>query len=133
MRLRHIVAVVFAIAIALGSAYYAKPQAEERRRLHTVATAYCQKGLTKNGTPVHHGVIAADPELLPLGSIVRVEVPIATRATGIYTVDDTGSAVKGHRIDIYMESCARAKRFGRRAATVEVLDRAEPIPAVATK
>ena len=133
MRVRHIVAVIFAIALAAGGAYRGTPQAEERRRLHTVATAYCQKGLTKSGTPVRRGMIAADPELLPLGSVVRVEVPLATRATGIYTVDDTGGAVKGHHIDIYMPSCARAKRFGRRVAVVEVLDRGKPLPTVATK
>lgn len=133
MRFRHLTAVTIAATLALGSAYHATPQAKERRRLHIVATAYCQKGLTKNGTPVHHGVIAADPEVLPLGSVVRVEVPIATRATGIYTVNDTGSGVKGHRIDIYMTSCARAKRFGRRAATVEILDGGQPLPVVATK
>jgi 3D (Asp-Asp-Asp) domain-containing protein len=133
MRVRHLLAVAFATTLALGGAYRAQPQAEERRRLHIVATAYCQKGMTRSGTPVHRGVIAADPEVLPLGSIVRVEVPLATRATGIYTVGDTGESVKGHRIDIYMPSCVHAKRFGRRVAIVAELERSGPLPAVATK
>ena len=133
MRVRPLVAIAFAVLLAIGGTFGTQPQAEERHRLHTVATAYCQKGLTRNGNPVRRGVIAADPDVLPLGSVVRVEVPVATRATGIYTVDDTGGAVKGHRIDIYMQSCARAKRFGRRVATVEVLKRGERLPVVATK
>jgi len=124
MGVRPVVAVAFALALALGASAPAV-QAVPRHRLRTIATAYCQKGLTKNGHPVRRGVIAADPAVLPLGTIVRVEVPVTTRASGIYTVDDTGGAVKGHRIDIYMPSCARARRFGRRVSIVEVLTRAE--------
>jgi len=125
MGVRPLVAVAFALTLGLGVASAPPVQAAPRHRLHIIATAYCQKGLTKNGHPVRRGVIAADPAVLPLGSIVRIEVAVATRASGIYTVDDTGGAVKGHRIDIYMPSCARAKRFGRRATIVEVLKPAE--------
>ena len=41
--------------------------------------------------------------------------------SGIYTVRDTGSAVKGRRIEIFMQSCTRAKRFGRRPVLVKVV------------
>jgi 3D (Asp-Asp-Asp) domain-containing protein len=63
---------------------------------------------------------AADPKLLPLGSVVRIEgVPAAYE--GIYTVLDTGPEVQGRELDIYMWSCFEALDFGRRRAAVTVL------------
>ena len=43
--------------------------------------------------------------------------------SGVYTVADTGRAIKGREIDIYIENDKEARRFGRRAIQVEVLDR----------
>jgi hypothetical protein len=65
------------------------------------------------------GVAAADPSLLPVGSVIQVgaESPYA----GIYSILDTGPAVQGREIDIYMWSCHDALRFGRRAVDVVVL------------
>jgi len=94
-------------------------------RLLAKATAYCDRGLTKDGTPVHEGVIAADPRVLPLGSVVHLQVPELS-LSGTFTVRDTGSAVKGRIVDIFMWSCRRAKWFGRRDAIVRVLTRGEP-------
>src|SRR4051794_5836826 len=37
-----------------------------------VATAYCVKGQTASGLKVRSGIIAADPRILPIGSIVRI-------------------------------------------------------------
>jgi len=34
---------------------------------------------------------------------------------------DTGSAIKGRDLDIFMASCARARRFGKRVVLVRVL------------
>jgi 3D (Asp-Asp-Asp) domain-containing protein len=65
-------------------------------------------------------VIAADPRVLPVGSIVRI---LDGPTTGIYTVMDTGSAIKGRRIDVYLPSCAHAKKFGRRMVTAIVIRR----------
>jgi 3D (Asp-Asp-Asp) domain-containing protein len=42
---------------------------------------------------------------------------------GDYTVQDEGAAVKGHRIDIFIPDCARAKQFGRQRVTVLLLDK----------
>ena len=43
--------------------------------------------------------------------------------TGIYTVMDTGGDIKGRRIDVYIPSCARAKKFGRRTVSMLVMRR----------
>jgi len=59
-----------------------------------VATAYCVKGQTASGLKVRSGIIAADPRILPIGSIVRI---VAGDQSGIYSVLDTGPLVTGRR------------------------------------
>jgi 3D (Asp-Asp-Asp) domain-containing protein len=88
------------------------------------ATAYSIEGRTRSGTPTREGVVAADPSVLPLGS--RIRVHDAGEYDGEYVVRDTGAAVKGREIDIYLRNDAEAKRFGRRTVKVEVLERGEP-------
>jgi 3D (Asp-Asp-Asp) domain-containing protein len=85
------------------------------------ATAYCHGTITKSGTRVGPGVIAADPAVLPLGTAVRIS-GIADAYDGVYVVLDTGSAIRGRRIDVYMPNCREAVRFGRRPAEVTVID-----------
>lgn len=95
----------------------APPRAGETIRV--TATAYCQDGKTKSGAPTRAGIVAADPRVLPVGSVLRVESPGAH--AGIYTVMDTGGAVDGRKIDIFMPDCARAKKFGRQTLRIRVL------------
>lgn len=100
-------------------------EAAQRHRAHHVslsssrfsATAYCRKGRTESGLRSAPGILAADPRVLPIGSVVRINGP----AAGVYTVMDTGSRVKGHRIDIFIANCTTAKRFGRRSLSVRLL------------
>lgn len=82
-----------------------------------VATAYCLRGRTASGSMVRQGIIAADPRVLRLGTKVNLG---AGGHSGNYTVTDTGGKIKGKRIDIWMASCADARRFGRRTVTVNV-------------
>lgn len=84
-----------------------------------VATAYCRGRVTASGEGVRPGVIAADPAVLPLGSVVRING--LDSYNGTYTVLDTGPAVRGYRIDLYMVDCSAARRFGRRTADVSVV------------
>lgn len=83
-------------------------------------TAYCTGTVTKSGARVRAGMAAADPRILPLGSTVLVEGQ-GPDYDGIYTVMDTGSAVKGRILDLYLGDCAGAKEFGRREMTVTVI------------
>jgi 3D (Asp-Asp-Asp) domain-containing protein len=89
-------------------------------RLTFAATAYCKGMVTAAGTAVKAGVAASDPSLLPLGSIVELDVDDG-RYDGIYSVLDTGPSVQGREIDIYMWSCHEALRFGRRSVRLTVL------------
>jgi 3D (Asp-Asp-Asp) domain-containing protein len=82
------------------------------------ATAYSLYGKTASGRRVSKGLIAADPRVLPLGTLVRLD---AGAYSGEYVVADTGSAVRGKRIDIWTPSSREAMRFGRRTVKLTVL------------
>jgi 3D (Asp-Asp-Asp) domain-containing protein len=85
-----------------------------------VATAYCLGTTTASGVRVRRGLVAADPVVLPLGSVIRVQQ--SGLYDGVYTVMDTGPKVKGHHVDLFIESCAAAKRFGRRTVRVSIVN-----------
>ncbi|MBI4444593.1 MAG: 3D domain-containing protein [Acidobacteria bacterium] len=82
------------------------------------ATAYSIAGITFSGVRVAEGIVAADPEILPIGSVIEVR---ADDYSGIYTVLDTGSLVQGRHIDIYLRDTQQAIEFGRRPVKVRVL------------
>jgi 3D (Asp-Asp-Asp) domain-containing protein len=89
-------------------------------RLLFSATAYCKGTTTASGVNVRSGIAAADPDLLPVGSVIQVDAPGA-RYDGVYTVMDTGPRVQGRHLDLYMWSCHEALRFGRTAIRIVVL------------
>ena len=62
-------------------------------RLAFAATAYCKGQLTFSGVNVQRGVTAADPALLPIGSVVQLDLK-DDRYTGIYTVLADGDPVR---------------------------------------
>lgn len=82
------------------------------------ATAYCVSGITKSGVPTAPGLVAADPKVIPLGSMIYVESPLMS---GVYQVLDTGELVKGKIIDIFIPSYDKCVEFGRRMVKVKVL------------
>lgn len=89
-------------------------------RLRFRATAYCKGTTTASGTAIRTGIAAADPALLPVGSVIQVE-SLGPRYNGIYTIMDTGPKVRGRQIDIYMWNCNEALAFGRRTMHLQVL------------
>lgn len=92
------------------------------RELGFTATSYCDQGTTFSGVPAGLGVAAADPAVLPQGSVIRLRFgePWAV-LDGVYVVLDTGAAVRGRRLDVWLPSCAASVQFGRRPSSVEVL------------
>ena len=89
-------------------------------RLQFQATAYCKGETTASGVGVRTGIAAADPAILPVGSVVRLETP-NPRYSGVWTVMDTGPAVRGRSVDLYLWSCKEALQFGRRKVRLTVL------------
>jgi 3D (Asp-Asp-Asp) domain-containing protein len=84
------------------------------------ATAYCKGSTTASGVVARTGVAAADPTLLPVGSVVNIDAGDA-RYSGVYTVMDTGPRVQGRVLDLYLWSCHEALSFGRKEVQVTVL------------
>lgn len=78
------------------------------------AVAYHLPGRTASGLPVGVGVIAVDPNVIPLGT--RVFVP----GYGPAVAADVGTAIKGNIIDLWMPSTAQARAWGRRTVTITV-------------
>ena len=89
-------------------------------KLSFAATAYCKGLVTAAGVAAQSGVAAADPTLLPLGSIVQIDAP-ESQWDGIYSILDTGPAVQGREVDLYMWSCHEALKFGRRPVHLTVV------------
>ena len=101
----------------------AEPEAETQASLPAVtftATAYSLRGRTASGGGVRRGIIAADRRVLPIGTLVRLE---AGSYSGEYLVADTGGAIRGRRIDIWVPNTGEAMRFGRRPVKLTVLTR----------
>ena len=89
-------------------------------RLRFTATAYCKGTTTASGVNVRTGIAAADPDLLPVGSVVQID-RLGERYNGVYTVMDTGPRVHGRHLDIYIWSCNEALQLGRRQMLITVL------------
>jgi 3D (Asp-Asp-Asp) domain-containing protein len=94
----------------------ASPKINTGEKFH--ATAYCLSGTTTTGDETRPGLVAADPQVIPLGSVIYVDSPLKG---GIYQVLDTGDLIKGKIIDIFIPSYERCKEFGRRMVKVTIL------------
>lgn len=87
----------------------------------TAYTAYCNgcSGRTATGFDLRANpgakVIAVDPRVIPLGTKVYVE------GYGYAVASDTGGAIKGYKIDLFMPSKADAYRWGRKKVKITIL------------
>ncbi|MGO4539354.1 ubiquitin-like domain-containing protein [Paenibacillus sp. 2TAB19] len=81
-----------------------------------------QYGITASGTKVTEGrTIAVDPKVIPIGWWVFIE------GIGFRRAEDTGSAIKGNKIDVYFGSQKTAEKFGRKKGyTVYVIGPNKP-------
>ena len=72
-------------------------------------------GRTRTGRHAEYGVVAVDPRVIPLNTIVYVE------GYGFALACDTGGAIKGKRIDLCFDSRYVANQYGRKRVRVHVL------------
>lgn len=75
-------------------------------------------GITASGSRAENGVtIAVDPNVIPIGSRVYIE------GIGYRVAQDVGSAIKGNRIDVFMDRLPSAKEFGvKKNIRVELIE-----------
>ncbi|AIC93351.1 MULTISPECIES: 3D domain-containing protein [Shouchella] len=88
----------------------------------TAYTAFCEgcSGVTATGIDLranpNQKVIAVDPNVIPLGSKVYVE------GYGEAIAGDTGGAINGNKIDLFMPERQDALNFGRQNVTIHVYE-----------
>jgi len=78
-------------------------------------------GYTASGLPAGYGLVAVDPRVIPLGTVLYVE------GYGMAIAADTGRAIKGYKIDLCYATRRQALQFGRRKVRVHIL-RVAPAP-----
>lgn len=102
-----------------------KDPTNEGKSISVTATAYTAEcagctGITKTGINLHENpdakVIAVDPSVIPLDSKVYVE------GYGYAIAGDTGGAIKGNKIDLYVLSETEAMNWGVRTVEITILD-----------
>lgn len=79
-------------------------------------------GKTATGIKPQRGVVAVDPKVIPLGSRLYIESMDGLPSYGYAYAGDTGGAIKGNRIDLFHNTPAECRSFGRRNVRVYILD-----------
>ncbi|WP_339225914.1 3D domain-containing protein [Bacillus sp. FSL P4-0290] len=79
-------------------------------------------GIDVTGTIFHAGkrIIAVDPSVIALGSTVEIKQADGTTFEAV--AQDTGSAIKGAKIDVLVAREADAVQFGRQSVQVRVIN-----------
>lgn len=100
----------------------AKASGKTMYMLSTAYTANCSgcSGITATGINLKKNpnmkVIAVDPNVIPLGTKVYVE------GYGYAIAADTGSSIRGNKIDVFMPSKSKANAWGRKHVKVKILN-----------
>lgn len=85
------------------------------------ATAYAAEGITYTGKQAKNGIVAVDPDVIPLGTVLYVKGDYGDYS--VCTADDIGAGIKGNRIDICMEADISVLfEFGVRPMRVYILE-----------
>lgn len=87
-----------------------------RKHISVVATAYSGGGITSTGTTPKWGTISVDPSVIPYGT--KVYIPQFDK---IFIAEDCGSAIKGNKIDIYMNDEESVKNWGRKTIDIYIV------------
>lgn len=97
---------------------------------NAIITAYCAtcticcgpnpSGINAAGKAPIEGISIAGPRSVPLGTIVRVQIP--GLMTNNFKVDDRTARRYDGRWDVFIASHQRAKVFGRQRGTVTIIN-----------
>lgn len=110
----------YLFALFLPAALWgAQPEQSQAVSGRYIATAYSVSGKTASGEYTQRHIVAADPDILPIGSIIKIKH--AGRYSGEYVVADTGEKIVGRKLDIYIPSTIACKKFGKKRVSVQVI------------
>ena len=87
-----------------------------RKHMSVVATAYTGDGITSTGTKPKWGTISVDPSVIPYGT--KVYIPQFGQT---FIAEDCGGAIKGNKIDIYMNDETAVKNWGRKTIDIYIV------------
>lgn len=101
-------------------------QLEGATCLTVIATAYCNTSdggqRTATGASTGYGIVAVDPSVIPLGTKLYITSADGSYVYGYCVAGDTGGAIKGNRVDLFLGSESECRQFGRRSMKVYILD-----------
>lgn len=79
-------------------------------------------GITASGARAKRGTVAVDPRVIPLGTKLYVKsLTPGVPDYGFAIAQDTGGAIKGNKIDLFMDTVWECLQFGRRPVMVYIL------------
>ena len=78
--------------------------------------------ITATGQVARRGIVATDPRVIPMGTRMYITSTDGTWSYGFAVAGDTGGAIRGYKVDLFMCSRAEALQFGRRNVKVYILD-----------
>ena len=84
-------------------------------KMNVSATAYSGDSITATGTRPKWGTIAVDPRIIPYGT--KVYIP---KFNMTFVAEDCGGAIKGNKIDIFMNSKSECRTWGRRTIDIYI-------------
>ena len=96
---------------------YDLQQSKANTKMTVSATAYSGDGITSTMIKPYWGVIAVDPSVIPYGSLVYI--PCFDK---YFLAEDCGGAIIGKRIDIFMNSEAKCRKWGKRTIEIEIVN-----------
>lgn len=79
-------------------------------------------GITATGMKARKGIVAVDPDVIPLYTKLYVEIPGDTPDYGFCIAGDVGGAIKGNKIDLYYDSQKYVDSFGVKNVKVYILN-----------
>ncbi len=108
-------------ATTVSKVKYNKPEMTYSRVITMNASAYTTDNgdsgpITATGERCRVGLVAVDPKVIPLGTMLYIE------NYGVARAADTGGAIKGNKIDLYFNTYSEVYNFGRRNIKVYVLE-----------
>jgi len=89
---------------------------QDKITINAVATAYTGYSTTSTGQKPVWGTIAVDPRVIPYGT--KVYIP---QFNQVFVANNCGGAIKGNKIDIFMNTEKECNNWGRRTIEIQIL------------